>query len=357
MKTPLLVALVLAGLLVGAIVIKEFGQDSAGPGAMRRGPGVTAVEVVTVKPKLLQVRAEAVGTAFARESVELSANVTDTIESLHFDDGQWVNKGDVLVVLSHNEEEAELKAAQANLAEQEREVKRLQGLIQSKSVSQSLLDERITLRETAQHRVAAAEARLRDRTIRAPFSGKLGLRKVSPGTLVSPGTVITTLDATETMKLDFAVPAIHLGALSDGQTVQARSPALPERTFSGKVVSVDSRVNPVDRSIMVRAEVPNRDGLIKHGMLLHVSLVFASRQALIVPESALVPIRDRHHVYVVEDGQPVRAHLREVQIGVRRPGSVEIISGLEAGQRVVSRGTHTINPNSVLKIVGAAPEG
>jgi membrane fusion protein (multidrug efflux system) len=356
MKKPVLISLGVAVLLVAAIAFKEFGQEQGGPGMMRRGPGVTAVEVATVKPELLQVRAEAVGTAYARESVAITANVTETIESLHFEDGQRVNKGDVLVVLNHNEEEAEFKAAQANLAEQEREVKRLRGLIESKSVSQSLLDERITLRETAEHRVTAAQARLRDRTIRAPFSGVLGLRQVSPGTLVSPGTVITTLDATETMKLDFAVPAIHLGVLGSGQTVQARSPALPDRQFIGKVVSVDSRVNPVDRSIMVRAELANGDGVIKHGMLLHVELVFANRQALIVPESALVPIRDRHHVYVVSDGEPVRASLQEVQIGVRRPGAVEILSALEAGQRVVSRGTHTINENSTLKIVGP-PEG
>lgn len=355
MKKPLLVVLALALVLVAAIFFKESTDQQAGPG-MRRGPGVTAVEVHTVRPELLELRAEAVGTAYARESVAITANVTDTIESLHFDDGQRVSKGDVLVVLSHNEEEAEFKAAQANLAEQEREVKRLQGLIQSKSVSQSLLDERITLRETAEHRVAAAEARLRDRTIRAPFSGVLGLRQVSPGALVSPGTVITTLDAIETMKLDFAVPAIHLGALGTGQAVNARSPALPERNFSGNVVSVDSRINPVDRSIKVRAELPNGDGTIKHGMLLHVELVFANRQALMIPESALVPVRDRHNVYVIVDGEPVRARLQEVEIGVRKPGAVEILSGLEAGQRVVSRGTHTINPNSVLNIVGA-PQG
>ncbi|MCW8196328.1 efflux RND transporter periplasmic adaptor subunit [Proteobacteria bacterium 005FR1] len=356
MKKPLFVALGLAVALVIAIVLKETTDQQGGGPGMRRGPGVTAVEVHTVRPKLLEVRAEAVGTAYARESVAITANVTDTIESLHFEDGQRVNEGDILVVLSHNEEDAELKAAQANLAEQVREVKRLQGLIQSKSVSQSLLDERITLRETAEHRVAAAEARLRDRTIRAPFSGVLGLRQVSPGALVSPGTVITTLDATQTMKLDFAVPAIHLGSLGTGQLVEARSPALPERRFSGKVISIDSRINPVDRSLMVRAELPNADGTIKHGMLLHVQLVFSNRQALMVPESALVPIRDRHNVYVVMDGEPVRARLQEVEIGVRRPGAVEILSGLEPGQRVVSRGTHTINSNSVLNIIGP-PQG
>lgn len=353
MKKPVVIALALGIALVAALAIKESGQQKGGPG-MRRGPGAAAVEVATVQLQPMEIRAEAVGTAFARESVSITANVTDTVESIHFEDGQQVRKGDVLVVLNHNEEEAELKGAQANLAEQQREVKRLQGLIKSKSVSQSLLDERITQMETAEYRVAAAEARLRDRTIRAPFSGVLGLRQVSPGSLVSPGSVITTLDATETMKLDFALPAIHLAHLQPGQQVQARSPALPERIFSGQVVSIDSRINQVDRSIKVRAELPNQDNAVKHGMLMHVEVVFANRETLTVPESAIVPIQDRHYVYVVEEGEQPRARMQEVKIGVRQPGLVEIVSGLEAGQRVVSRGTNVVSPDGLLNIVSSA---
>lgn len=356
MKKPVIIAVGLGVVLIAALVIKETSQTQSGPG-MRRGPGATAVEVARVQSQVMALRAEALGTAYARESVSLTANVTDTVESIHFSDGQRVKKGDVLLVLNQNEEEAELRSAQANLAEQEREVKRLQGLIQSNSISQSLLDERLTLKETAEHRVAAVQARLRDRTIRAPFAGVLGLRQVSPGTLVSPGTVITTLDATETMKLDFAVPAIHLGMLEIGQTVQATSPALPERAFEGRVVSIDSRVNEVSRSIMVRAELANADNAIKHGLLLHVEVVFANRETLTVPESAIVPIQDRHYVYRVLDGEPVRAEMREVKIGVRQPGIVEVVTGVEADDRVVSRGTHIINPNSVLNIVAAPDEG
>ncbi|MGQ9426372.1 efflux RND transporter periplasmic adaptor subunit [Gilvimarinus sp. F26214L] len=355
MKKPLIITLAVSALLVGAVVFKESTKPDPGPG-MRRGSGgmAVAVEVSRVLRQIMEVRAEAVGTAYARESVSVTANVSDTVETIHFRDGQMVEEGDVLVILSHNEEQAELGAAQANLAEQEREVKRLQGLIESKSVSQSLLDERITLRETAQHRVSAARARLRDRTIRAPFSGVLGLRQVSPGTLVSPGTVITTLDATDTMKLDFAVPSIHLGSLKAGQTVQASSPAVPGRVFEGRVASIDSRINEVDRSIKVRAEIPNADNTIKHGMLLHVEVVFAGRETLVVPESALVPVRDRQYVYAVEEGEPPRARMQEVEIGVRRPGLVEILSGLQEGQQVVTRGTHTVNNNSSLNIVRPA---
>ncbi|MEX1033715.1 MAG: efflux RND transporter periplasmic adaptor subunit, partial [Cellvibrionaceae bacterium] len=129
------------------------------------------------------------------------------------------------------------------------------------------------------------------------------------------------------------------------------SPALADRAFEGEIVSIDSRINEVDRSIKVRAEVPNEDGAIKHGMFLHVDVVFSDRQTLTVPESAIVPVQDRHYVYLISDGEPPRPQMQEIEIGVRRPGLVEVLSGLKAGDRVVSKGTHTINPNSVLTIV------
>lgn len=351
-KNALAIAVLIAVVLAG-IAWKESDRSAAAP-AMRFGPGATPVEVALVQPRLLEVRAEAVGTAYARESISVTSNVSDIVESVHFHDGQIVKRGDVLVILSKNEQEAELKAAQANLAEQEREVKRLQGLIQTRAVSQNQLDERITQRDTAVHRVAAAEARLRNRIIRAPFDGVLGLRQVSPGTLVTPGTVITTLDDTVMMKLDFGVPSIRLGSLQVGQQVEARSPAFPSRVFSGQVTSVDSRINEVDRSVTVRAELPNPEGIIKHGMLLHVDIVFSHREALLIPEGALVPIRDRQYVYVVSDEELPRAQMREVEIGERRPGLVEIVAGLEAGQMVVSRGTHVVRANGPLSIVGRA---
>lgn len=354
MKKNALAILALVAVVAAAIVWKEFDRSSAAPAMMRMGGGATPVEVALVQPSLLEVRAEAVGTAYARESITVTSSVSDIVESVHFHDGQLVKRGDILVILNKNEQEADLKAAQANLEEQEREVKRLQGLIKTRAVSQNQLDERITQRDTAAHRVAAAEARLRNRIIRAPFDGVLGLRQVSPGTLVTPGTAITTLDDTALMKLDFGVPSVHLGMLRPGQQVEARSPAFPERIFTGEVVSVDSRINEVDRSVKVRAEIPNPEGIIKHGMLLHVNIVFSHRDALMIPESALVPMRDRQYVYVVSDDELPRAQLKEVEIGVRRPGLVEIVAGLEAGDRVVSRGTHTVRPNGPLSIVGRA---
>lgn len=354
MKKSLIIAGALAVALIAGIAVKEMGQEAGGAGmAMGRGARLVPVEVASVERRDLEVRVEAVGTAYAQESVEITPNVSETVESIHFEDGAQVSKGDVLVVLTSNEEQAELKVAQANFAEQEREVNRLRNLVKSNTVSQNQLDERLTLRETALQRVEVAEARLRDRTIRAPFTGVLGLRQVSPGAMVSPGRVITTLDDTAVMKLDFSVPSIYLGALQQNMPVSARSPAYANRVFTGKVVTVDSRVNPIDRSIKVRAELPNKDGAIKHGVFMQVQLTLSNRETLTIPESALVPQRDEQFVFVVEGEEQPRARLQKVEIGTRQPGLVEIIQGLKVGQQVVTKGSNTIDNGSQLQVVNA----
>lgn len=349
----------IGGCIIAAIIVAIFLKESQNNNQQNggRGPGEIPVEVITVAPTRIQVRAESVGTAFARESVEVTANVTDTVESIHFEDGARVKKNDILVVLTHNEEDAELKSAQANLAEQEREVKRLQGLIASKSVSQNTLDERLTMRETAQHRVESVQARLRDRFIRAPFDGVLGLRQVSPGALVSPGTVITTLDDTSIIKLDFSLPAVHLRALENSRLVEASSPALGDSLLQGSVTSLDSRINTTDRSIKVRAEVANTNGRIKPGMLMHVGLLLEDRDGLMIPESAIVQRSDEHFVYKVVGGEEPRAQLQLIRVGVRQTGNVEIIAGLQSGDKIVTRGASLLSDNRRIRIVNQEAGG
>lgn len=352
MKKTLVVVVALVAAIIVGILFKEFGAASTNGGGFNRGDQAALVEVEEATMRDIELRAEAVGTTYAKESVEITANVTETIESIHFKDGDRVKKGDVLVVLTNNEEQAQLLSAQANLNEQQREVKRLEGLAKTNAVSQSMLDERRTMAETAQHQVDVVEARLRDRIIRAPFSGVLGLRQISPGSLIGPGTVITTLDDLEFMKLDFAVPEIYLTAVTPGIEVEARSPALPNKPFNGKIVSVDSRINQVDRSIKVRAEIPNPDAVIKPGMLMHVEVLIENRNALTVPESAIFIRGNQHYVFTVKSQNPPVAQLKEVEIGVRKPGLIEIVGGLSAGETVVSKGAAIVSEGMPLNIAG-----
>jgi membrane fusion protein (multidrug efflux system) len=188
-------------------------------------------------------------------------------------------------------------------------------------------------------RLEAARARLGDTVIRAPFNGRVGLRRVSVGTLISPGDVITTLDDTSVIKLDFSVPENFLATLREGLAVRATAPAFPGRAFAGKVASIDSRVDMNTRSVTVRALLANEDGALRPGMFLNVSLANDERESLVIPEEALTPEAERQFVFVVRDG---KAERREVRIGGRRPGSVEVLAGLAAGEQVIVEGTQKV---------------
>lgn len=352
MKRLLVVLIAVALTAVAAIVIREqlTSQTDSGSGGMPP-QAAASISAYRAHPRQIAYQTEALGTLKAVESVDITANVSEAISELRFRDGQWVEAGTILATLEHQEERAQLAEAKANLTEQQREVRRLEDLVRTRSIPQSELDQRKTLQEKARFQIQAIEARIDDRIIRAPFSGQLGLRKVSPGALVSPGTVITTLDDLRTMQLDFSVPATLLQSLKVGQPVTASSPAFTQ-PFSGEVTAIDSRINPIDRSILVRAEFHNPDHQLKPGLLMNVLLSRQPRQALVIPEESLISRETRQYVWVV-DGTSLRVSEREVQTGGRQPGWVEVTSGLEPGELIVREGLMTARPGTVVTINNA----
>jgi membrane fusion protein (multidrug efflux system) len=297
---------------------------------------------------------EALGTARANESVDVTAKVSNLVTAVRFRDGERVNRGAVLVQLDSAAARAELAVAQAALTESENQSARSRELLATQLVSRSQFEQIEAGLKANQARVAAARSRLDDTVIRAPFSGRVGLRRVSVGSLVNPGAVITTLDDTSQIKLDFAVPENFLASLRAGLRVTARSPAYPDRSFEGEVASVDSRVDESTRSVTVRAMLPNDAGLLKPGMFLNVRLAKEERDAITVPEEALVPDADKQFVFVVAAG---KAEKREVRIGRRAPGSVEIAAGLASGERVVVEGTQNVRDGAPVRDIAAAPVG
>ena len=299
--------------------------------ATSQQPAAVTVERHTVRGREFADRVEALGTLRGNESITVTANVSDIITAIHFREGEQVKAGQLLVTLAQDEEQAQLNGARAELAEQEREVRRLEGLVKTMAAARNELDQRRTALRQAQHRIEELEARIADRRLVAPFAGVLGLRLVSPGALVSAGTPITTLDDIDTLKLDFSVPASLLASLEPGLKLEARTAAY-QRQFTGEVTVIDSRVNPVDRSIRARAEFDNREGLLKPGMLMTVELLRNPRQALLVPEAALLSREQQHSVWLIDADD--RLHRKTVEIGSRQPGWVEIVSGLEAGDTI-----------------------
>ena len=333
-----LAALVLMG---GAWYLFADGKSSSAGGAGAangKGAPSRAVAVVTAHAtkKEFANEVEALGTLRANESVDITAKVADRVAAIHFNEGQQVRKGDVLIELDNMEARADLAAAEAAASDSRSQYKRSQELFQTKALSEAQLDQLQATLLANEARVAAARSRLADRVITAPFNGRVGLRNVSLGGLVNPGAVITTLDDLSVVKLDFAVPEVFLSTLQPGLTVEARSTAYSGAAFAGRVSSIDTRVDPTTRSVAIRALIDNRDGRLRPGMFMTVKLVRPEGQALMLPEQAIVPENEQHFVYVVADG---KAHKREVKIGRRRPGEVEVLQGLTAEEGVVVDGT------------------
>ncbi|MDY0007680.1 MAG: efflux RND transporter periplasmic adaptor subunit, partial [Spongiibacteraceae bacterium] len=327
-----------AAVVIALVVLGLFRGQQTTAGAARP-PLPVSVQTVQLTP--IADRSEALGTLRSRESVAISTTVTEYIDAIHFRESEWVEAGTVLVTLRQREEQAQLAAERENLREQQREVRRLTGLVASRSVPQSQLDERQTMLDTARHRIEEIEARIADRTLRAPFSGLLGLRRFSPGALVNAGDVITTLDDVRIMQLDFQVPEPLLATIEEGQTVIASSAAW-QRDFSGVVSAIDSRVNPVDRSITVRADFDNPERKLKPGMLMVVALARNPRDAVVVPEQALFSKQDQHFVWVLDPES--RAAPRDVAIGTRLRGRVEIREGLAVGEQLIVEGAGRLRP-------------
>ncbi|WP_295582762.1 efflux RND transporter periplasmic adaptor subunit [uncultured Lamprocystis sp.] len=309
----------------------------------------TPVIVAAVRTLPFTDPVEALGTLKARESVVVTANVTETVSAIHFDDGQRVKKGDILVEMTGAEEHALIEEGRARVAEAQRQYERVKSLAGQRSAAESLLDERRRDLETARAALAAIESRLADRLIKAPFDGVLGLRNISVGALVEPANQITTLDDLSTMKLDFSVPSVFLADLKPGLAVTARAPEYGDQRFRGEVSGVDSRIDPVTRSIAVRALIPNPDGRLRPGLLMQVELERNPRQALVIPESALLALGQDQ--FVMRVGADDRAERVQVRIGARRPGEVEITDGLRAGDRVITHGSDKVRAGQALDLV------
>jgi membrane fusion protein (multidrug efflux system) len=311
-----------------------------------------SVAVITtgVRSERLSTQLNALGTARANEAVEIAPKISNIVTAIHFRDGERVQIGQVLVELDGAQARADLAEAEAARAESESQVNRSKELYATHALSESQFEQLEATLKANTARVASARARLADTVVRAPFSGRVGLRRVSVGSLVNSGTTMTTLDDISVIKLDFSVPENFLSSLREGLKVTASAAAFPAREFTGTVASVDSRVDPVTRSVTVRAMVPNADGALKPGMFLNVHLARDERDAMMIPEAALVPEQSRQFLYVVEGGRALR---REVRIGRREPGKVEVVAGLKPGERIIIEGTQKVREGGAVREVEA----
>lgn len=310
------------------------GEKGAAGGAAGSAP---LVVVATAETSELIDSVEAVGTAHANEQADINSTVTERIAKINFTDGQRVPRGAVIAELVLAEQSANLNENQARLREAELQLDRLKQLQTQGFATKARIDQQQAAVEVARAGTQQASSQIADRVIRAPFSGWLSLRRISPGTVVNAGTTIVTIVDHSTIKLDFTVPETYLPALKPGLEISATAVAFPGETFRGRISSIDPVLDPVTRSATARAILPNPDLRLRPGMLMTVDIQSPAREALTVPELAVIGEGGGAYVWKVgPDNQATRA---PVTAGIRRDGRVEILSGLAEGDRVVAEGT------------------
>lgn len=355
----LVAAAVVLGLMIVAAVLRvafaedEGGRGPGGPGGPGGGRGQQVSEaVVTLRPFSDQI--DVLGVARGRRSVNITSATSQLVTAVLFEDGQRVSAGTPLVRLQAGEEEAAIIQARANLAQAEREYERFSALAERGVAPRVSAEDALTAVETARATLRAAEARRGDLQIRAPFAGVLGLSTITPGTLISPGAVITTLDDISVIRVDFPVPERYLGVLREGLPITATADAYGNETFSGRIALIDTRINETTRAVTARAEFPNPGGRIRPGMLMRVGIQQGQRQSPSVPESAVQYEGESAFVYRIAPGERGSTAQRvTVEPGTVEGGFVEILSGLTANDRVVGSGLNRIQPNSPISVAGA----
>ena len=277
---------------------------------------------------------------------------------MSFNDGQNVNKGDVLVQLNNQEELAKVSELEANLSESQAQLNRYKELLSSRATSKSLVDQQEAKTKAIAAQLLIARTKLDDLTIKAPFSGVLGFRELSVGAYIQSGSVITSLDDLSIIKVNFSLPERFLTTIHIGQKVSAYSSAYQDKTFIGKVSAIDSRIEPSTRTLKVRAEIPNAHFNLHPGMLLNINIVRQIDTILQLPESTIITIEDKHFVFVVESQSGTEASdinkiakRKQIKIGRRQPGVVEVISGINKGEKIVTEGALKLRDGSIVHIL------
>ncbi len=319
-------------------------------GAPMGAPPAVTVEAVKVVTASMPQTITAVGSLRSDESITVRPEVAGRISAILFNEGQRVGKGATLVKLDPSINEAEVEQARANLKLARSKFDRAVDLAKSNFISGQARDEAENNLRVAEAAVQLAAAKLAKTEIKAPFSGIIGLRVVSIGDYVKEGADVVNLEAIDPLKVDFRVPEIYLKQVQVGQPLEVSLDALPGKTYEGKVFAINPLVDATGRSIVIRAQVKNADTALRPGMFARVRLITRDqREALVVPEQAIVPQGDEQYVFRIVDGKALRA---KVAVGRRRDGKVEILAGLGGGDTVVSAGQLKLRDGVPVAVAG-----
>lgn len=338
------------GQLAGADGASPDGRTKGGAAPSGNAGGSVTVEAVKVESLSLPQTITAVGSLRSDESVTLRPEVAGRISKIAFQEGQRVAKGILLVQLDPAVPEAETQQARANLTLARTKYDRAVDLAKSNFISSQAKDEADNNLKIAEASLQLAQAKLAKTDLRAPFSGIIGLRSVSVGDYVKEGADLVNLESIDPLKVDFRVPEIYMRQVQVGQALQIQLDALPGKTFEGKVLAVNPLIDAAGRSVVIRAVVRNPDTSLRPGMFARVRLITRdAKDALVLPEQALVPQGDQQFVYRIVDGKAVRT---KVEVGQRRDAKVEVLSGIAKDDVVVTAGQLKLRDGAAVTVAG-----
>lgn len=312
-------------------------------------PPPSPVEVAQVKVDTVTEEVSTIGTLKPDESVVIKSEVAGRIQTIEFTEGQKVEAGAPLILLDASEYKALLEQNNATLVLNKQSYDRIKDLFNKQLTSRQTLDEAKSKLDESKAKLAVDKVRLDKMTIKAPFSGILGLREVSQGAYIIPDQPLVRLDKLDTIKLDFKVPEIYLSKINRGQTVTVILDSFPAKEFTGKVYAMDLAVEEESRTLLLRAKLPNPNLELQGGLFARVKLVLSQREkALLIPEQAIVPQGGDSFVFKIQEDKAI---LTKIKLGQRRTGDVEVIEGLNANDFVITAGQMKLRPNATVTIV------
>jgi len=344
------VALIVVALLFAGLAARWAMSD--GGAAVTKGPVASVgfpVETAVAQAMKSTTDIPAVGSLRSDESVQIAPEIAGRIAEIRFQEGEPVKEGDILVKLDDALAQADFADAEARYNFQKANFDRAETLVRSRNIAERAHDEARQNFETARATLELARVRLAKHTIRAPFSGIVGIRALSVGAFVNVGAPLINLEKIDTLKLDFKIPEIFLADVQVGQTVDVTVDALPGRTFQARIYAIDPLIDVNGRALQIRARLNNPDLVLRPGLFARVVVRGRTeREVVLVPESAVVPRAGETFIFRVEDGKAVESR---IELGNRRAGMVEITSGLTDGATIVTAGHQRLKNGATVDVV------
>lgn len=345
--SPFFVLIVLLSFLVASKLIAQ--SVNATGSAQSRGAGEgQPVRALTVTSEPFSLEREFTGTLVAREGVDIRPEISGKVVEIAFEEGSFVNRGELLVRLNDSELQAELEAANQNLRLAKLQAQRQARLVDTGSTSREAFDEARIREASLQALVHLIEARLEKTRILAPFSGLIGLRDVSLGSVIDSSDVITSLQSIDELKVDFAIPERHVPLIQMGMPVSLQIEGYAD-PFPGKLSATSPKIDRDTRTLLCRAVVNNEKRQLLPGSFARVTIALRNfPDAILLPSTALIPSLEGQSIFVVEDNKAVP---RKISIELRTPDRVLVRSGVDIGEQVVVLGVQGLRPNASVQLI------